>query len=95
MSKLQYQLKELLPKLSSEAKKTTDSDIKKHYYLIKAVGESRKSVKVACESRGESTKVFYKWANRLLETESLESLRSHSLKNHSLDDYFSDFLPNF
>lgn len=82
MSKLQYQLRELLPKLSSEAKKTTDPEIKKHFYLVKAVGESRKSVKVACESRGESTKVFYKWANRLLETERLESLRNHSKRPH-------------
>lgn len=75
MSELQYQLRELLTRLSSEAKKTTDSEIKKNYYLVRAVGLSKKTVKRACEERGISTRVFYKWAGRLIETESLESLR--------------------
>lgn len=78
MSRLQYQLRELLPRLSAEAKKLQDPEAKKRYYLIRAVAMSVRDVKKACESRGESTRVFYKWANRLIETESLGSLMSES-----------------
>ena len=80
MSNLQYQLKELLPKLSTEARKLQDPEAKKRYYLLRAVAFSARDVKKCCEARGESSRLFYKWADRLLETESLESLRTLSKK---------------
>jgi transposase InsO family protein len=78
VSQLQYQLRELLPRLSAQAKSLRDGEAKERYYLIKAVAQSLKDVKKTCESRGRSTSYFYKWAERLVETESLESLKTIS-----------------
>ena len=75
VSKLQRQLKELLPRLSKEAQKLRAPEAKKSYYLLKAVSQSPKPVRTACEARGESTKTFYKWAKRVLATQSLGSLQ--------------------
>ena len=78
VSQLQYQLRELLPRLSAQAKNLRDAEAKERYYLIRAVVFSVKDVVKTCESRGKSTSYFYKWAKYLLETESLESLKTHS-----------------
>ena len=77
VSQLQYQLRELLPRLSAQAKNLRDAEAKERYYLIRAVVFSVKDVVKTCESRGKSTSYFYKWAKYLLETESLESLNNH------------------
>lgn len=78
MSALKYQLKELISSLGSEANKNKDPEVKKRFYLIKAVCDSKKDVKKTCEARGVSTDQFYMWANRLLESKSLLSLKSIS-----------------
>jgi transposase InsO family protein len=78
MSSLKYQLKELLPSLKGEANKISDPDVKRRFYLIKAVSESPKDVKKTCEARGVSTDYFYKWARRLLSKKTLLALRSIS-----------------
>ena len=78
VSKLQYQLKSILPSLSSQARSLKDQAAKERYYLLKAVAFSKKDIKKTCESRGRSTTYFYKWAERLVETECLESLRTES-----------------
>ena len=75
MSSLQYQLRDLVSSLSAEANKIKDPEIKKRFYLIKAVCESKKDVKKTCEMRGVSTDFFYTWSKRLLETKSLLVLR--------------------
>lgn len=76
VSYLQYQLRELLPSLTEQARQLKDPEAKKRYYLIRAVAFSAKDVKKVCESRGESTSSFYKWAKRLLNAKSLEALKS-------------------
>ena len=78
MSALKYQLRELVSSLGAEANRIKNPEIKKHFYLIKAVVESKKDVKKTCEARGVSTDQFYMWAKRLLESKSLSSLRSLS-----------------
>jgi len=78
MSALKYQLKEILPTLKEEANKISDPEIKRRYYLIKAVCESPKSVKKVCESRGVSTDFFNKWGKKLLAAKTLEALKSLS-----------------
>jgi transposase InsO family protein len=78
MSALKYQLKDLVSSLGSEANKNRDPEVKKRFYLIKAVVESKKDVKKTCESRGVSTDQFYMWAKRLIESKSLLSLQSLS-----------------
>src|ERR1017187_3119542 len=78
MSALKYQLKDLISSLGSEANKNKDPEVKKRFYLIKAVAESKKDVKKTCEARGVSTDQFYMWANRLLESKDLLSLKSLS-----------------
>jgi len=78
MSALKYQLRELLPSLKEEANKITDPEVKRRYYLIKAVSESPKDVKKTCEVRGSSTDYFYKWARRLLSARSLTALKTLS-----------------
>lgn len=78
MSSMKYQLKELISTLSLEANKNRDPEIKRRFYLIKAVVESKKDVKKTCESRGVSTDQFYMWAKRLLKDKSILSLKSRS-----------------
>jgi transposase len=78
MSSLKYQLKVLISSLSAEANQVRDTEVKKRFYLIKAVVESKKDVKKTCESRGVSTDFFYLWARRLMKFESLLGLKSQS-----------------
>jgi hypothetical protein len=78
VSSLQYQLQSLLPRLTEESRKLRDPEAKERLYFLKIVAFSKKDVKKACESRGRSTSYFYKWAERLVETESLKTLRTLS-----------------
>ena len=78
MSALKYQLRDLISSLGAEANRIKNPEIKKHFYLIKAVVESKKDVKKTCEGRGVSTDQFYMWAKRLLESRNLMSLKSVS-----------------
>ena len=78
MSALKYQLKELVSSLSAEANKSKDPEVKKRFYLIKAVADSKKDIKKTCEARGVSTDQFYNWANRFLEAKNLNALKSLS-----------------
>lgn len=78
MSSLKYQLKVLISSLSAEANQSRDRDVKKRFYLIKAVVGSSKDVKKTCEMRGFSTDFFYAWAKRFIEFESLLGLKSQS-----------------
>jgi hypothetical protein len=78
MSSLKYQLKSVIASLSAEANRTKNAEIKKRFYLIKAVVESKKDIKKTCESRGFSTDYFYKWGNKLLNSNSLLGLSSTS-----------------
>jgi len=80
MSKLKDQLKVILPTLSKEANHNREPEVKFRLYALKAVVESKKSVKQACESRGVSTDFFYEWGGRLLRRRSLSSLKSRSKK---------------
>lgn len=66
MSALKYRLREVLPSLVAEARKCRNPEIKQRFYLIKAVAESEKDVKKACEARGVSRETFYKWGKQLL-----------------------------
>ena len=78
MSSLKYQLKVLISTLSLEANRNREPEVKRRFYLIKAVTESKKDIKKTCEARGVSTDQFYMWAGRLLESGSLSSLKSLS-----------------
>jgi transposase InsO family protein len=78
MSVIKYQLREVVASLSLEANKNRNKEVKKRFYLIKAVVESPKDVKKTCEMRGFSTDFFYVWARRLLESKKLESLEPKS-----------------
>jgi transposase InsO family protein len=78
MSSLKYQLKVLVSSLSAEANQSRDREVKKRFYLIKAVVESKKDVKKTCEMRGFSTDFFYAWAKRFIEFRSLLGLKSQS-----------------
>jgi len=78
MSSLKLQLRKILPELSSHANKISDPEVKKRFYLIKAVSESPKDIKKVCESRGVSPDYFYKWARRLLKGKDLLSLKPQS-----------------
>jgi transposase len=78
MSKLKDQLKLILPKLSEQANRNQNKEIKKRLYALKAIVESKKDVKHACELKGISTDFFYEWGNRLLRGKRLSSLKSRS-----------------
>lgn len=80
MSKLKDQLKIILPMLAKEANHNRDSEVKFRLYALKAIVESKKSIKKACESRGVSTDFFYEWGGRLLRRRCLKSLKSRSRK---------------
>ena len=58
MSKLKDQLKVILPTLSEEANRNQDKEVKFRLYALKAIVESKKDVKKACEARGVSTDFF-------------------------------------
>ena len=80
MSKLKKQLEVILPMLSEEANHNRDPDVKFRLYALKAIVESKKDVKKACEMRGVSTDFFYEWGGRLLRSRKLLSLKSRSRK---------------
>ena len=80
MSKLKDQLKVILPTLSEEANRNQDKEVKFRLYALKAIVESKKDVKKACEARGVSTDFFYDWGGRLLRVRKLASLKSRSRK---------------
>ena len=83
MSKLKDQLKVILPKLSEDANRNQDKDVKFRLYALKAIVESKKDVKKACEARGVSTDFFYEWGGRLFRSRKLLSLKSRSRKPKS------------
>ena len=78
MSALKKQLEKMLPRFREEANRISDPEIKRRFYLIKAVVESPKDVKKVCESRGVSTDFFYKWGDRLRRHRKLSSLKPRS-----------------
>lgn len=78
MSDVKYQLRALLPSLSVEARKITDSEIKKRFAPLRRITESPKSVALACRHEGKSESWFYKWARLLLKKKTLEALRPRS-----------------
>ena len=80
MSKLKKQLSVILPTLAQEANKNRDPEVKFRLYALKAIAESKKDVKKACEARGVSTDFFYEWGWRLVRGKTLESLESQSRK---------------
>lgn len=80
MSKLKDQLKVILPTLSEDANKNRNPEVKFRLYALKAIVESKKDVKKACEARGVSTDFFYEWGKRLLRGKKLSSLESRSRK---------------
>jgi transposase InsO family protein len=80
MSKLKQQLKVILPSLSRDANHNRDPEVKFRLYALKAIVESKKDVKKACEARGVSTDFFYEWGGRLLRARDVASLASRSRK---------------
>ena len=78
MPSLKLQLKELVTSLSAEANANKNPEVKRRFYLIKAVVESKKDVKKTCEMRGVSPDYFYKWVQRLLDVGTLLGLISGS-----------------
>ena len=80
MSKLKDQLKLILPKLSDEANRNQDKEVKFRLYALRAIVFSKRDIKHACESKGVSTDFFYEWGNRLLRGKMLSSLKSKSRK---------------
>ena len=80
MSKLKDQLKVILPTLAVDANHNRDPEVKFRLYALKAIVESKKDIKKACEARGVSTDFFYEWGGRLLRNRKLESLGSKSRK---------------
>ena len=78
MSSLKYQLSQLLPTLSSQARSSSSQEIKRRFYRLKAVAESRKDLSKACRLHGVSREWFYSWGRRLLKTKLLASLVAKS-----------------
>ena len=78
MSKLKSKLREILPLIAAEANRCHDRELKERYYLIKAIALSKKSVVRACADAGRSTDWFSKWARRLINLRSLDSLKARS-----------------
>ncbi len=75
MSALKTQLKEVLQKLSSEANKIRDPEIKQRYYFLKKIAESQKSIKQTCESLGKSRDYFYDLVDRFLDLKTIDCLK--------------------
>jgi hypothetical protein len=82
VSALKIQLKELLQKLSHEANKNQDPEIKKRYYFLKRVAESQKSIRRACESLGKSRDYFYDLVKKFFSGRTIESLKPDSRRPH-------------
>lgn len=80
MPTLKLQLRKILPDLSKQANTISDPEIKKRFYLIKAVANSPKPVGKVCEQSGVSADFFYKWGKILAKTRDLLSLKSQSRK---------------
>ena len=80
MSKLKDQLKVILPTLAPDANHNRDPEVKFRLYALKAIVESKKDVKKACEAKGVSTDFFYKWGGKLLRSRKLSSLATRSRK---------------
>jgi hypothetical protein len=78
MSCLKYRLKEILPRLSEQAKVCKDPEVKRRLYLIKGVVSSERTIKGACDFRGVCRDTFYRWSRGLLKTGSLEGLGDES-----------------
>lgn len=78
MSAIKYQLRQLLPSLSHEAKQLRDPNARARLYLIKAIAESTKPIAYICERRSFSTNSFYIWARRLLKAKSVNALFDRS-----------------
>lgn len=80
MPSLKLQLREILPDLSKQANTISDLEIKRRFYLIKAVVNSPKSVSKICDERGVSSDFFYKWGTILAKAKDLLFLKSQSRK---------------
>jgi len=80
MPSLKIQLKKILPELVKQANTISDSEIKKRFYLIKAVVSSPKSAAQVCRSNGVSSDFFNKWGGKLAKAKDLLVLRSRSRK---------------
>ena len=78
MSALKYRLRDLLPSLSSKAKGISEAETKARFKFLKIVAESGKPVRHKCAELGKSHQAFYKWAEILLKTKEILSLRSRS-----------------
>lgn len=74
MTRLKYRLRELLPRLSEQAKVCQEGEIKRRLFHIRAVANSQRSIKAACEFRGIGRDSFYQWTERLLEQEDISAL---------------------
>ena len=82
MSSLKYRMRELLPRLSEQAKGCQDRTIKQRLYLIKAIISSKRTIKAACEFRGVGRDSFYQWTRRLLEKKDILALSPISRRPH-------------
>ena len=80
MPSLKLQLREILPDLVKQANTISDPEIKRRFYLIRAVVNSPKSVSKICEGRGVSPDFFYKWGKILAKAKDLLFLKSQSRK---------------
>ena len=77
---IKYQLRELLPSLSSKAQAVSDPDCKAKFKIMKIIAESEKSVEFKCAEFGKSHQWFYKWAKILLKQKDILSLKERSRK---------------
>jgi transposase InsO family protein len=80
MSQLKDQLALILPKLAKEANQNKDPDVKKRFYQLKSIVESKKDVKKACSAIGVSCDFFYEWGSRLKKNPRILTLKSRSRK---------------
>jgi len=78
MSNLKYELKCLISRLSADANKIRDREIKQKYYFLKEVAFSKQNISFVCFKWGKSRDYFYKWAKRLLEAKDLNALKEKS-----------------
>lgn len=78
MSDVKYQLKKLLPSLSSDARSMTNESAKIRYKILKYIVESPKAIAATCRQSKRSEAWFYKWAERLINKGSLSALEDQS-----------------
>ena len=76
MSMLKRQLIGLLPELRTQAKKIKCEEARYRWYILLKVVESSRSVRAACAKEGVSEDFFRKWCKRLIQSQSVDSLRS-------------------